>query len=102
MGEKKKTIILRWDGENVSLLSKMKLKKGTEGFYNLCFVGIDRKKTHLAQIESISMKEYVVIDQKGYCDLPDCFNICSEILIRLVTMEGDTKSISNSVFLKLE
>lgn len=100
--QNKKTIILKYDGENISLLSKTKLKKHTEGYYNLCFVGIDRRKTHLAQIESMSMKEYVVVDRKGYCDLPDCFNVCSEILIRLVTMEGDAKDISNSVFLRLE
>lgn len=101
-GKSKKMLFLKYDGENIELISKLKLRKHTEGYYDLCFIGLNKNKVYLALIESMSMKQYVRIDNSGRCMLPDCFNVCDEILIRLITLDGDQKIYSNNVFLKQE
>lgn len=96
----KKTILIRCNDGDIELISNLRLRKHTEGYYDLCFVGVNKSNTCLALIESLSQKEYVVVDKRGRCDLPDSFNICDEIMIRLVTLNGDQKTYSNNIFLK--
>lgn len=97
--QKKKTIFIRYDGEKIELISKFMLRKNTEKYYDLCFTGLNYRKTYLAQIESLSQKQYERIIN-GRCELPDSFNLCDEIMIRLITLDGDQKIYSNNVFLK--
>ncbi len=95
----RKPIILVLEGDSLLLKTKSKLSKNTEGYYVLYFSGIDKNKMNIAVIESMTMKQYVYVNNKGVVNIPDCFNICDEIKISLITMQGDVKACSSSVFL---
>lgn len=97
---KKKTIVIKLVDEEIRLVTQYNMHKGSVNSYNICFVGIDKSKTHLAQIESLTMKSYMALDKKGFTDIPSMFKDVSEMSVRLVTLDGDKRDLSNAVYIK--
>lgn len=94
-----KPIILMVNGDVLELKTRNKLVKGNVSGYCLYFSGIDKRQTNVALIESITQEQYVVVDGKGVCRIPECFNLSDEIKISLISVMAGNESRTESVWL---
>lgn len=94
-----KPIILMVDGDKLTLKTKTQLIKGNMSYYSLYFSGMEKRKMNIAQIESLTMKKYVLVGNNCVCGIPSCFDVCDEIKVSLVTVDGDIKHVTENCFL---
>lgn len=95
-----KPIILIVLGDTLELKTKSKLVKGNMKGYVLYFSGYDKRLVSVAHIESITQNEYVPLNSKGICRIPDCFDKSEELKVSLIQVNDEgMETCTESVFL---
>lgn len=98
-----KPIIFLTMGDTLELKTKSKLIRGNIPSYAFIFSGYDKNMYAIACIESITNKEYIALDSKGVCRIPECFNLSEELKVSLIQAdENGTETVTESVWLRFE